>query len=690
MSDHPILLIGSRRCRVLLACCLVWQSVSAQKGGNEILWDNYGVPHIYAASPGKMYYAFGWAQMHNHADLLLRLYGQARGRAAEYWGATFLASDEQVQLFQVPELARQAYIRQDRLFGPLLDSFANGINAFAAAHPEAISPENRQVLPVMPEDVLAHGIRVVYLRFIAGTELGMVSRTSKAGSNACAIAPSRSASRHALLLANPHLPWGDLFTFFEAHLRAPGFNAYGAAVIGMPVLNIAFNDHLGWTLTVNPIDACDRFELKVQGDSYLLDSALHPFEKRRLALKVKQADGSVSLHTVDFYYALHGPVVERKGERAYAMRIAGLQNAGLWYQWHKMAAATEWRGFEAALKMMQLPMFNVIYADNKGNILYKFAGNVPRRREGDWKFWNGVVDGAESKYIWQETLSYGELPEVFNPATGFVQNANDPPWGCTYPALLDPRQFPTYLSSQGMDLRSQRAVRLIRKDSLVTPDGLAGDKLNTGMEAADRFLNDLLEAVNQYPDSLALQAAGVLKKWDRSCNAESRGAVLFARWFDKLTPAMLATPWSPEHSLETPSGLKDPRQAASLLSQAAGETIRDFGSLDVAWGSVYRFRANKKDYPANGGPGKYGVYRTIYFAPDTDGKYKAVAGDSYVAVTEFGRKVSARVLLSYGNASQPGSKHAGDQLELLTRGQLRSAWLEEKEILDHLEEKETF
>ena len=58
-------------------------NLPAQKR-SEIIWDKYGVPHVYADNEEDMYYAFGWAQMHNHADLLLRLYGQARGRGAEY------------------------------------------------------------------------------------------------------------------------------------------------------------------------------------------------------------------------------------------------------------------------------------------------------------------------------------------------------------------------------------------------------------------------------------------------------------------------------------------------------------------------------------------------------------------------------------------------------------------------------
>jgi len=60
-------------------------SPAAVQQSTEILWDTYGVPHIFKDT-SSLSHAFGWAQMQSHGNLLLRLYGQARGRAAEYWG----------------------------------------------------------------------------------------------------------------------------------------------------------------------------------------------------------------------------------------------------------------------------------------------------------------------------------------------------------------------------------------------------------------------------------------------------------------------------------------------------------------------------------------------------------------------------------------------------------------------------
>lgn len=210
------------------------------------------------------------------------------------------------------------------------------------------------------------------------------------------------------------------------------------------------------------------------------------------------------------------------------------------------------------------------------------------------------------------------------------------------------------------------------------------------MEAADRFLNDLLAAVNEFPDTIAVRAAAVLKKWDRTTDAGSRGSVLFAHWFDKLSPDMFSTPWTPTHPLETPAGLKNHKMAVDLLALSAREVMQDYDSLNVAWGDVYRFRIGQSDYPANGGSGQYGIYRTIYYSRDNDKKYRAVAGDSYVAIIEFGKTAKARVLLSYGNASQTGSKHITDQLGLLSRKEFRTALLQREDIVKQQEEREGF
>ncbi len=666
----------------------VFFTTQAQTSKTEILWDNYGVPHIYGTSVKEMYYAYGWSQMQSHANLILRLYGQARGRAAEYWGKDYTSSDKQIHLFNLPELARKKYAVQKAEYKSYLDGFVMGLNAYARAHPGDIGKEFQQVLPVTVYDILAHSNRVINLIFLAGGDIGTSQQLITPGSNSIAINPSRSESKNALLLTNPHLPWQDFFTFYEAHLNAPGFSAYGVSLVGLPTLNIAFNQNLGWTHTVNTIDASDRYELSLKDDGYLLDGKTVSFEKKDVTIKVRQGDGTITEEKNTFKYSKHGPVIGDKNGKAYAVRIAGLENSLGEEQYHKMAKAKNFAEFETAVKMMQLPMFNIVYADNAGTIMYLFNGNVPVRTEGDWNFWNGTVNGTSSKYIWNKIHPYQDLPKLVNPSTGFVQNANDPPWTCTYPVALDPKKYPAYMSPVYMGLRPQHAVKMIKADAAISFNDLIDIKLNTELEGAVRFLDDLLAAVEQYPDSMAVKPAAVLKAWDKSANADSKGAILFEKWFFKLNGGMIARPWSLAAPITTPDGLKEPKKLVALLVEAGEEVIKKYGSLDVAYGDVNRFRTGNVDYPGNGGSDDLGAFRVIYFREDNDKKNTADAGDSYVAITEFGKKVKASVLLSYGNSSQAGNKHAGDQFQLLSQKKLRPALLEKSDVLKNLEKKE--
>ncbi|MDP1814206.1 MAG: acylase [Leadbetterella sp.] len=667
---------------------LLFNSVNlkAQKK-TEIIWDNYGVPHVYANNEEEMYYALGWAQMHNHANLLLKLYAQARGCAAEYWGEDYIQSDSRIHLFNLPDSAQAKYKNYSGADKQYLDAFVAGINGYAKAYPNKIDPVASKLLPILATDVLAHSTRVICLEFLAKEDIASSMRQLAPGSNSYAIGPSKSASKNPMLVVNPHLPWSDLFLFFESQLTAPGFNTYGVSLVGFPYIIIGFNEHLGWTHTVNTIDASDRYELSLQDNGYLLDGKIEPFQKKTVTLNVLQKDGNVKQQDIVLTYSNHGPIIGEKANKAYAIRIAGLENAMLG-QYHKMGKAKNLNEFENALKMMRNPMFNVIYADKGGNIFYLFNGNVPKRTEGDWAFWNGTVDGTQSKYIWNKYHNYADLPKLLNPNTGFLQNANDPPWTSTYPTVLDPKNFPTYMAPQSMQLRPQRAVNLIKGDSSITFDELIAYKMNTGMEAADRFLDDLFEAVKLYPDTVATKATLVLKQWDKATDFDSRGAVLFAKWFDKLNTNMYAVPWSLEHPVSSPDGLNNPKQAVELLAKAATEVEQIYGSLDVAWGDVYRFKAGEYDFPANGGPGNYGIFRTMnYQINKKDNKNYTYHGDSYVAVVEFGKKINAQVLLSYGNATQPGSKHIGDQIPLLSAKKLRPAFLTKKDVLLNMEDR---
>jgi len=680
----------------ILTVCLSFYIPASGLAQTEILWDSWGVPHVYGKDATGIFQAFGWAQMQSHGDLILRLYGQARGRAAEYFGETYLNSDRYVRTMGIPTRAKVWYEQQNPKMRGFLDAFATGINNYVKEHPDKINNEVKAVLPISGIDVLAHVQRVIHFTFVVNQD-ELKSRVNNnqttPGSNGWAIAPSHSTTGKAMLLANPHLPWSDSYLWYEAQLTAPGIDAYGAALVGMPVFAIAFNNNLGWTLTVNTHQGWNKYELKLTDNGYLFDGKVRAFATDTQTIKIKQKNGTMREEPLIVQQSIHGPIIDEntQEQKAITLRVVGLDQPQMMQQFWDMAASTKLSEFEAAIKRLQLPMFNLIYADRNDHILYLFNAQVPIHSQGNWNYWQGTIPGDTSATLWTKTHSYSDLPRVLDPLSGWLQNANDPPWTTTFPQVLNPNNYPSYLAPRLMSFRAQRSARMLLEKPKISFEEMIANKFSSRLELADRILDDLIAAARNNGTEIGRQAADVLSSWDRQTEANSKGAVLFAVWARSMPPTQLfATPWNENSPLDTPKGLANPIKAVQVLEAAATRVNLLYGTLDVPWGEVARLRYGTLDLPVSGGPGRFGIFRVIDLIPAKDAKFQQVAGDSYIAAIEFSNPLKAKVLMTYGNATQPGSPHIGDQLPLYARNQLRQAWRTRKEVEANLESRKVF
>ena len=75
------------------------------------------------------------------ADEILRLYGESRGKGAEYWGEKYEPTAVWVLKNDVPARSKVWYDAQQPGFKANLDAFAKGMNDYAAANPQAIDPD---------------------------------------------------------------------------------------------------------------------------------------------------------------------------------------------------------------------------------------------------------------------------------------------------------------------------------------------------------------------------------------------------------------------------------------------------------------------------------------------------------------------------------------------------------------------
>jgi acyl-homoserine lactone acylase PvdQ len=660
---------------------------------NEILWDGHGVPHIYGTDDRSVFYGYGYAQARSHGTEILRLYGEARGKGAEYWGEDFEKTTVWLLSNDVPARSQSWYDQQNPEFRAKLDAFADGINAYAAEHPETLAPEVRQVLPISGVDVVAHAHRLMNFLYVAspGRTLGEGDpvELEEQGSNSWGIAPSKTANGHAILLQNPHLSWStNYFTYYEAHLVSPDFEVYGATQIGLPVIRFAFNQRMGITNTVNGMLGATNYRLSLKDGGYELDGQVRPFEVRQITYGLRQADGTVVQKPLELKSTLHGPVFERADGTSVAVRVAGLDRPGMLEQYFDMITADSFADYEAAMARMQVPTFNIVYADRQGTINYSFNGVAPKRTEGDISFWSGLVPGDESKYIWTQTHPLEDLPRVTNPPGGFVQNANDPPWTPTWPVTYRPDDFPSYIAPRTPhSLRAQQGVSLIADKSDLTLEQVMELQLSHRAVMADRTLPDLIPAALADGDPEVQAAARLLASWDHEFSADSRAALLFEEWARLFAgntftgQSGFAVPFSLERPLSTPYGLKDPKAAVEQLRTALANTRAKYGAVDRAFGDASRLIIEGENHPGSAGYGNLGSFRVFTWSdPDDQGIRTPNHGETWVAMIEFSTPVKAYGVLSYGNSREKGTAHHADQIEDVSRGEFRELLLRREQI----------
>jgi acyl-homoserine-lactone acylase len=206
-----------------------WSSELGRENACEILWDQYGIPHIYGPDLLAVVRGYGYAQMENHAELILQKVAEARGRAAEYFGPgaqnANVENDLRIQTYGIPERAQRWYREGGSFQQSILQAFVSGLNQYANQFADSIDQTLCQVLPIEPEDVLAIIQDTIHFTFLPETSnvpdliaawnqnqiasvVQPVHSRAKLGSNGWALAPARTKNGNAILMGNPHLPWG--------------------------------------------------------------------------------------------------------------------------------------------------------------------------------------------------------------------------------------------------------------------------------------------------------------------------------------------------------------------------------------------------------------------------------------------------------------------------------------------------
>ena len=653
--------------------------------------DNFGVPHIMGPKDTDVAFGMGFAHCEDDFDTIQEVAVAMRGQLAAEQGPKAAVTDYLVHLFRIWETVNAKYetdlppdVRR------VLEAYADGVNYYAALHPDKVM---RGLLPFTGKDVAAgfafklpffYGLSGELTKIVQGRNVPDASDNAflwrdarlPVGSNAVAVAPSRSADGATRLLVNSHQPYTGPVAWYEAVLDSgEGWHVAGGFFPGSPFMLHGHNQHLGWANTVNGPDLVDVYNLTINPanpNQYRFDGQWRDFEKSDAKIRVKIWGPIVWPAHRDVLWSAHGPVL-KTDHGVFAVRYAGMQDIRAplqYFRLNKAANLDEWR---AAMRLQAIPALNFVYADEKGNIGYIYNGAFPVRKAGfDWK---GVLPGDRSDLIWHSYVPFDDEPQVWNPKSGWVFNSNNTPFHATAPADdLKPENFPPTLGIQ-MDMtnRGWRAMETYGADEHITADSFHKYKydLTYSTQSPEEEIYKQVLAVDPGQDRELQEALEVMKKYDHKTDVIDRGAALAIMTIEPILRAHLDG--------------KPGKAPVESLREAARKLKEHFGRVDPEWGQVNRMRRGTLDVAIDGGPD---IFRGVYGDPQPDGTLTAKAGDTLIIFVTWDKagQLSSESIHQFGSATlDKSSPHYADQVPLFIAMKTKPVLFTQAQLAGHVE-----
>jgi acyl-homoserine-lactone acylase len=645
----------------------------------------HGVPHITGQTLKAAAFGLAYVQMEDYGQRVAMGLLRGSGRLAAVFGRDSIDGDHLNRIGYLHAVAMYPTLEEDTR--AVYEGFAEGVNRYISKHPEQFPPEMTPTFTgydVATRDVSQAGVngaRRVIARLTGDTaNRRAFPRDDDEGSNAWAFAPSRTASRRAVLVRNPHLSWDA--GYYEGHITVPGvLDFYGDFRVGGPFTVIGgFNRELGWSTTNNAPDLDEVYELTadpVRPDHYLFDGTSVPLQQQLVTVEYRNGQG-IGTETREFWRSPLGPVVHRANGKIYVYRRAADMEYRAGEQFLHMMRARSLEEWKEAMRMNTRLNSNFTYADRAGNIFYVWNALTPafpHPSGGDTL----PVPALRTSDVWTRTVPFDSLPQLLNPRGGYVRNENDTYHLTNLNQPLLPSQFPPNFPEPELRFRSQLSLSLIHQTrGRLTMQDIIRLKHSPRMLMAERLKDDLVAAVRAHPTTPTVDSAiAMIAAWDATTAVDSRGGVLFESWVRHYTRAaggpdsLYAVPWSFDKPVATPDGIAKPRAAADAFAAAVEETAQRHGSWNVAWGEVHRVRRGKVDVPVTGCTGALGCFRVIQYRDAPDGKRVATGGDGWVLAVEFADQPRAWSVLAYGQTQDESSPYYDIQAEMFAKGEMK-------------------
>ncbi|MFD3959778.1 MULTISPECIES: acylase [Streptomyces] len=599
----------------------------------------------------------------------------------------------------------------------VLGGQGRAVDGITATRPPTVAPP---ATGVTPEEAAAAAERL------------LSTQNADMGSNAVAFRGSTTANGRGLLLGNPHYPWDGGRRFWQSQQTIPGeLNVAGGSLLGSTTISIGHNADVAWSHTVATGVPLNLHQLTLDPADptvYLVDGKPERMTQRTVTVPVK--DGAPVTRTQ--WWTRYGPVVTAFGAAlplpwtattAYALNDPNATNLRAADTALGFSKARSTAGIERSLHRSQgLPWVNTIAADRSGNSFFSQAQVLPRITDelaarcstplGQATYPSAglaVLDGSKASCalgsdrdaVQPGIFGPGRMPTLKN--APYVENSNDSAWlaNADGPLTGYERVFGTVATQRSIRTRGaiEDVAAMAERGRLRVGD-LQRQQLANRAPTGDLVAADVAQWCAALPGGTAVGSDGaavdvsaacpVLRRWDRSVDHDSRGALLFDRFWRKATAGVPAAelwkvPFDAADPVRTPRGIDT---AAPGLSRALADTVTELRAariaLDAPLGKHQFVVRNGKRIPVGGGTESLGVWNKIepVWNPAAGGYTEVSAGSSYIQAVGWddSRCPVARTLLTYSQSSNPNSPHYSDQTRLFSDGRWVTSRFCEKDI----------
>ncbi|MFC7239259.1 penicillin acylase family protein [Saliphagus sp. GCM10025317] len=376
------------------------------------------------------------------------------------------------------------------------------------------------------------------------------------GSNSWVVSGEHTESGTPIVANDPHLQLMTPPLWYEQHVETAETSVRGVTFPGVPFVIIGANEVAGWGFTNVGADVldCYTYEIDDENERYRYRGEWREFETEEREIAVSSGEN----RTITARKTVHGPLLEREGETV-GVAWTGLSATRTTEAVYDLTVS---EGVDDALRAasrFDVPTQNLVYADADGRTLYVAVGQLPIRRDGDGSSGdpiadNRVFDGSAGEGEWTGYAPYGvsdweaggfvpfeEQPAAIDPellATANQRTADDPEHyvGTAFAMPYRGRRIYDVLDAKAdegtaTNLAFHRELQTDRRDERAVDT--VPDLLEAGITALE---DGAVDDPNQFEDALE-----TLENWgpEYEMVRDSRGALLFARWFEHLRTAVL-------------------------------------------------------------------------------------------------------------------------------------------------------